>query len=120
MTHMLIDTSGPRLYAKPTAKAPVCTPFPMVHLKRMQAIDRGTYQITSTTVRRTNPEVPTQAWVYLYESRGKRLIDAVFSDASGNYAFLNLPYRAYDIVADDPSGTYRSVIANALYPTAMP
>lgn len=84
-----------------------------------RAFDRGGYEITSTTVKKANPELPMRAWVYLFESSSKRLVDAVLSDADGKYSFKNLPLREYDVMAVDPARVYRAVIANSLLPTLM-
>lgn len=84
-----------------------------------RAFDRGGYEISSTTVKKANPELTMRAWVYLFDSSSRRLIDVVFSDAEGKYSFKNLPLREYDVMAVDPSRMYRAVIANNLLPTLM-
>lgn len=83
-------------------------------------LDSGTYQISDATVLKIGSEVPRRARVYLLESRGKRLIAATTSDDQGRYAFRWIANRAYDLIAEDIAGTYRSVIANNVMPTPMP
>lgn len=82
--------------------------------------DIGRHQISDTTVLKLGAEVPRRARVYLLESRGKRQVAATTSDDEGRYAFKWLANRAYDLIAEDIAGTYRSVIANNVMPTPMP
>ena len=83
-------------------------------------LDAGVYQISDTTVLKLGAEVPRRARVYLLESRGKRQVAATTSDDEGRYVFKWLANRAYDIIAEDIAGTYRSVIANNVLPVPMP
>jgi len=83
-------------------------------------IDAGLHKIEAKTSLKVGTEIPRRARVYLLESRGKRQIAVTTSDDQGNYAFEWIADREYDLIAEDLSGTYRSVIANSVLPTPMP
>ncbi len=103
-----------KLYDK-IARTADATPEPF-----FDQIGYGT--IIGTIKEKSTPtNIPRKCRVYLYRHPDNRLVRSVWSDDDGNYEFRGVnPTHKYMVLATDPQGLYRAVVADNLTPDAIP
>ncbi len=83
--------------------------------------DGGVYKVAGNVAEKSSPtNLPVARRVMLLEDRSHRIVRETWSDASGNYEFLNVKGDAqYTVIAYDHRYAYRAVIADNLTPELM-
>ena len=61
-------------------------------------------------------DIPLSRRVRLYRKADGLLVDEVWSDALGNYAFTNIAIQKYYVIAFDHTNTYNAVIKDSITP----
>lgn len=61
-------------------------------------------------------DIPLARRVRLYRKADGVLVDEVWSDTLGNYAFTNIAIQKYYVVAFDHTNTYNAVIKDSITP----
>lgn len=83
--------------------------------------DGGIGMIIGNTKNAGSPDYPVARRVRLLRRRDGRLARETWSDAAGNFAFLNVRHDvAYVLVSHDHTGLYNGVISDPVTPELMP
>jgi hypothetical protein len=73
----------------------------------------GYLKITGTLSRTA---IPGQAIIRLYDRKSGKIISATHSSKTGKYAFNNISYATYTVVAIDQNMQYNAVVQDMVVP----